>query len=163
MRHVLLHECAHIAFRHTVGGVIERVVGLLFWLHPLIRPLCRELARAREEICDNVASQEDGVVCYARTLFLIAQGMSAAPNRTSALALLDPSACLETRIAGLLNTRRNRMVRTQRWKLWVVACVAVSTMAGVAVVRVVAAEKKQDVAGISNRTSQRSAKLEAEA
>jgi len=36
-------------------------------------------------------------------------------------------------------------------------------MAGVAVVRVVAAEKKQDVAGISNRTSQRSAKLEAEA
>ena len=36
------------------------------------------------------------------------------------------------------------MVRVQRWKMWVVACVAVSTMAGVAVVRVVAAEKKQD-------------------
>ena len=163
MRHVLLHECAHIAFRHTIGGVIERVVGLLFWLHPLIRPLCRELARAREEICDNVASQEDGVVCYVRTLFLIAQGMSAAPNRTSALALLDPSACLETRIAGLLNTRRNRMIRMQRWKLSVVACMAISTMTGTAVFRVVAAEKKQDTAGVYDHSAQRSAKLEDEA
>jgi len=114
LRHVLLHECAHVAFRHGLGGLLERIAGVLFWPHPLVHALCRELARAREEVCDNFASQEDGAACYARTLLMVAQGIDIAPNIASALALLGTGTSLEARIAGLLDPRRNRMIFVKR-------------------------------------------------
>lgn len=140
LRQVLRHEFAHIAFRHLIGGLVERMAGLLFWPHPLVHTLCRELARAREEVCDNVASQEAGAACYARTLLAMAQGSLTAPNATSALALLGPGPRLEERIAGLLHPRRNRMIHVRRVKLWAVTGVAVVAMGSCAMVRVVAAE-----------------------
>jgi len=129
--------------------VIERVTRLLFWPHPLVHALCRELARAREEVCDNVASQEDGAACYARTLLAMAQGMFAAPKVTSALALLGPETSLEERIAGLLDPRRNRMVRMKRGTLWAATSAAVLALGSTAVIRVVASEgkAKQDATG----------------
>jgi beta-lactamase regulating signal transducer with metallopeptidase domain len=147
LRQVLLHESAHVAFRHTFGGVIERIVRLLLWPHPLVLALCRELARAREEVCDNVASQEDGAACYARTLLAMAQGHFAAPQVTSALALLGPGTSLEERITGLLDPRRNRMVGLKRGKLWAVTGAAVIALGSTALVRVVAAEKEDVRAG----------------
>ncbi len=144
LRHVLLHESAHIALGHTLGGAIERLAGFLLWPHPMVRLLCLELARAREEVCDNVASQEAGAACYAHTLLALAQGTSLAPNFASTLALLGPETSLEARIAGLLNPRRNRMIRVSQGKLWaagLAACALVSTVA----VRVVAAEPKNGV------------------
>jgi beta-lactamase regulating signal transducer with metallopeptidase domain len=138
LRQVLLHECAHIAFRHILGGVVERVVALLLWPHPLVRALCRELARAREEVCDNVASQEDGAACYARTLFAMAQGKSTAPQTASALALLGPETSLEARITGLLDPRRDRMVRVKRGTWWAALYVTVLVLASTVAVRVVA-------------------------
>lgn len=154
LRQILLHEYAHIAFRHTLGGVAERIVRLLFWPHPLAHALCRELARAREEVCDNVASQEAGAACYARTLLAIAQGMTTAPNRIFALALLGPETSLENRIAGLLHPRRNRMTEVRRRQLGAVAVVAALAIGLSAVVRVVAAE---------GRTKEVLSKLDAEA
>lgn len=147
LRQVLLHESAHVAFRHTFGGVIERVVRLLLWPHPLVQALCGELARAREEVCDNVASQEDGAACYARTLLAMAQGHFTAPHVTSALALLGPGTSLEERITGLLDPRRNRMVGLKRGKLWAVTGAAVIALGSTALVRVVAAEKEDTSAG----------------
>ena len=98
LRHVLLHEYAHVVGRHAVGGIVQRLAGLLFWPHPLVVALCRGLARAREEVCDNVASQEDGAICYARTLLAVAQGFSIAPHYAAALGLLGSEISLEQRI-----------------------------------------------------------------
>ena len=50
---ILVHECAHAVCRHQVVGVLQRLAGMLFWPHPLMHMLNRELARAREEVCDN--------------------------------------------------------------------------------------------------------------
>jgi beta-lactamase regulating signal transducer with metallopeptidase domain len=165
LRQVLLHECAHVAFRHTFGGVVERVARLLFWPHPLVRALCRELARAREEVCDNVASQEDGAACYARTLFALAQGMFTAPNLTSALTLLGPENSLEDRITGLLDPRRNRMVRVKREKLWLAIGLVACAMASTAAVRVAAGDgkAKQDYAKAEADALAAKRKAEAEA
>lgn len=156
LRQVLLHECAHVVFRHTFSGVVERVAGLLFWPHPLVHLLGRELARSREEVCDNLASQQDGAACYARTLLAMAQGMFAAPNLISTLALQGSGPPLEERIAGLLGPRRNSMARMNRWKQWAVSGVAVSAMALTAMVRVVAAEVevKQDTTQASGYSAE---------
>ena len=141
LRQVLLHECAHVTFRHGFGGLLERIVGVLFWPHPLVCLLCRELARAREEVCDNFASQEDGAACYARTLLAIAQGIDIAPNLTATLALLGTGTSLEARIAGLLDPRRNRMISLKRWKVWAVSGAAIFAVASTATIRVVAAQE----------------------
>jgi beta-lactamase regulating signal transducer with metallopeptidase domain len=141
---ILLHECAHIKFKHAVSGLLERLVKVLFWPHPLVHALCHELAAAREEVCDNVASQESGAACYARTLLAMAmaQGSLTAPQIASALALLGPETGLEERIIGLLDPRRNRMVQMNRWKLWAVSGTAICALASTAAIRVIAAESK---------------------
>ncbi|MCW3051830.1 MAG: blaR1 3 [Chthonomonadales bacterium] len=141
LRHVLLHEYAHVAFRHGLGGLLERIAGVLFWPHPLVRMLCRELGRAREEVCDNFASQEDGATCYARTLLTIAQGIDTAPNLVSTLALLGAGTSLEARIAGLLDPRRDRMVSLKRWKLWAATGTAAFAIASTAAVRIVTSQE----------------------
>jgi len=99
--------------------------------------LCRELGRAREEVCDNFASQEDGATCYARTLLTIAQGIDTAPHLISTLALLGAGTSLESRITGLLDPRRDRMVSLKRWKWCAAAGTALFTIASTAVVRIV--------------------------
>jgi len=141
LRHVLLHEYAHVAFRHGLGGLLERIAGVLFWPHPLVRMLCRELGRAREEVCDNFASQEDGATCYARTLLTIAQGIDTAPSVISTLALMGSGTSLEARITGLLDPRRDRMVSLKRWKLWAATGTAAFAIASTAAVRIVTSQE----------------------
>jgi beta-lactamase regulating signal transducer with metallopeptidase domain len=140
LRQILLHEGAHIAFRHSAGSIVARLAAAVFWPNPLVHLVCRELAKAREEICDNVALQEGGAACYARTLLTVAQGLSAAPSHTSALALLGPESSLEERIAGLLDPRRDRMIHANRWKLWAITAATAGVMTVTAAVRVVAAD-----------------------
>ncbi|MGC4045342.1 MAG: hypothetical protein QM758_16245 [Armatimonas sp.] len=86
------------------------------------------------------------MACYARTLLALAQGLSPAPNLASTLALLGPETSLEARITGLLNPRRNRMIRLSQGKLWA-ACLAVCALIATVAVRVVAAEPNAKAAG----------------
>ncbi len=143
LRQILLHECAHITFRHTIGGVIERLARLLFWPHPLVHILCRELARAREELCDNVASQEVGPICYARTLLSIDQERSASPDITLALSIMGLGTSLEKRISGLLNPKRNLMIREKPLKLMAVTSVLTLAFVCCVMIKIVAVEKKR--------------------
>ena len=141
MRQVLLHEGAHISHRHALGGAIERSVRMIFWLHPLLPLLCKEFGRAREEVCDNVASQEIGAACYARTLLALAQGNDTAPPIFSALALQGPESGLENRIEGLLDPRRNRMTSvSKKTKFAVLTTIAVAFV-GASSLRVISQEK----------------------
>jgi beta-lactamase regulating signal transducer with metallopeptidase domain len=140
---VLAHECAHIAHRHPLVRVLQRLAAVVFWPHPCIHFLNRSISRASEEVCDNYALRVTGAACFARTLLAMAERRSHAPLCSPALALLGPGWRLEERIAGLLNPRRNRMTRTKRWKV----CVAVAALAitsGLAGVRVMASSSGPD-------------------
>ncbi len=50
---IILHEVAHIARRDLWVGLVHSVVGILYWWHPLVRRLERDLIGLREEICDS--------------------------------------------------------------------------------------------------------------
>jgi len=149
MNQILLHECTHIAERHPFGGLIERIVRALFWPHPLVSALCRELAMAREEVCDAVAARDYGSTSYARTLFAIAQGDFATKDATATpvLALWGQKASLETRIAALVDPRRKKMVHRQREKMWAVAAIATVIVGLTVMTRVVTGTttKTQDI------------------
>ncbi len=53
LRDILLHECAHVARRDPWVVVLQRLVAVVYWPHPLVHFLNRQLARCREEVCDN--------------------------------------------------------------------------------------------------------------
>ncbi len=116
LEQVLLHEGAHIALGHSRGLLVQRLATALLWPNPFVRILCRGLAAAREEVCDNFASQVHGATCYARTLLAIAERAGRAPHSYEALAFLGPELSLEHRIAGLLSPRRNRMIHLGKTK-----------------------------------------------
>lgn len=50
---LLCHECAHVARRDNLLGVLEAVVCSLFWFNPLVWLAHRRIAAAREAACDE--------------------------------------------------------------------------------------------------------------
>ncbi len=50
---LLCHECAHVARRDNLVGLVESLAGSLFWFHPLVWFARRRIASAREEACDE--------------------------------------------------------------------------------------------------------------
>lgn len=50
---LLCHECAHVARRDNLVGLVEAFAGAVFWFHPLVWFARRRLASAREEACDE--------------------------------------------------------------------------------------------------------------
>jgi len=50
---LLCHECAHVARRDNLFGLVEAIAGAVFWFNPLVWIARRRLAAAREEACDE--------------------------------------------------------------------------------------------------------------
>lgn len=111
---VLVHECAHAVCRHQVVGMLQRAAGVLFWPHPLVHLMNRELARAREEVCDNFVLRCDNARRYAQMLLDLSQSLVGLAPRPMALGLFHSRWKLEDRIADLLDRRRTTMIRINR-------------------------------------------------
>jgi beta-lactamase regulating signal transducer with metallopeptidase domain len=67
---ILAHECAHVARRDNAAGLFESIAGALLWFHPLVIVARRELARRREQACDEAvaeAAESEGMYVSALT------------------------------------------------------------------------------------------------
>lgn len=53
---LLRHECAHVARRDNLAGLIESAIVAAFWFHPLVWIAQRAIATAREQACDETAA-----------------------------------------------------------------------------------------------------------
>ncbi|WP_010588085.1 M56 family metallopeptidase [Schlesneria paludicola] len=113
LRHVLLHELSHIARGDLQIGLIQRCATTLFWFHPLVHLASIILSNAREELCDNDVLRNSSAVDYSRTLLRIAE-MFAGPVERPALSLFSRRQTLESRIAALLDPRRDQTTRLPR-------------------------------------------------
>ncbi|MBL8851686.1 MAG: M56 family metallopeptidase [Planctomycetaceae bacterium] len=91
LRPILLHELAHVRRRDVWIGLLQRIVGAMYWWNPLVHRLNACLADAREEICDayvlnsGCSSRE-----YAEILVDLAAQLSL-PHPAAAPGLLNRS------------------------------------------------------------------------
>jgi beta-lactamase regulating signal transducer with metallopeptidase domain len=109
LRDILVHELAHIERRDQAIVLMQHLASAFFWLHPLVTMLNRELAKAREEVCDNfVLTATDGP-SYSRTLLTLTELVQKMPPLPGAVGLFTAHWKLEHRIAGLLDKSRDRM------------------------------------------------------
>lgn len=111
LRQVLTHEAAHVARRDPAIALIQRLAAALFWPHPLVHLLNRQLAGVREEVCDNHVLANSEPAEYGRTLLSLADSRHAARPLAGAVGLFESRGALETRVAKILEETRDRSTR----------------------------------------------------
>jgi beta-lactamase regulating signal transducer with metallopeptidase domain len=114
LRDILIHECAHIVRRDPWIHLLQQMAACLFWMHPGLHWLNRQISRVREELCDNCVLQQGDSIAYAQTLLDVAQLCGRPRYALSTLGLFTPQWTLERRIQDLLDLRRPTTTRT-RW------------------------------------------------
>jgi beta-lactamase regulating signal transducer with metallopeptidase domain len=108
MRAILAHELAHLSRRDPAVVLLQNAAGAFGWLHPLVVLLNRQLAQAREEVCDNHVLGDIDAPCYSRTLLTLTQRLQTARPLPGTVGMLTSQWTLESRIAGLLDEARSR-------------------------------------------------------
>ena len=68
---VLVHELAHVWRRDPWVLCLQHLVTACLWPHPMVHLMNRELARAREELCDDQVLTVRRAVDYAETLLAL--------------------------------------------------------------------------------------------
>jgi beta-lactamase regulating signal transducer with metallopeptidase domain len=107
---IILHELAHIVRRDQAIVWLQHLAAAIYWPIPFVHLLNRQLAQAREEVCDNYVLGIHAATDYSRTLLSIAENF--APTRIQgAVGLFTSKWRLEQRIANLLDHRRQRSTR----------------------------------------------------
>ncbi|WP_417379924.1 M56 family metallopeptidase [Gimesia sp.] len=132
LRDILIHEIAHSIRRDQVILLIQNLVSALFWFHLIVKVLNRQLAQAREEVCDNFVLTETDATSYSQTLLSLAQLIQSERPQPGAIGLFTSRWKLEHRVAGLLDRKRSRSTRLSRKKLLFLVVLSLSMAAGLA-------------------------------
>jgi bla regulator protein BlaR1 len=87
LRHVLLHELAHLRTQHPLQVFAQRLVQTFLWFLPLVWTAGRRASLAREFVCDDAATgQGASTASYLRTLLRFAQQQRASFDAVLAIA-----------------------------------------------------------------------------
>ncbi len=113
LRMILLHEAAHLVRRDPLTVVMEQIFVALLWFHPLAHVVRRQLARCREEVCDNYVLRCVDGPSYGQLLLRLTRILAAPTPAPASLGLLAPRWNLEQRVSGFFDERRTNMVRTK--------------------------------------------------
>lgn len=111
---VLIHEFAHVLRRDSQIVLLQTMARCLFWPVPSVHLLNRELARAREEVCDNFVLDQRDVIQYGEMLLRLGQFAAGQRPLAGALGMLHWQGQLKTRIQRLLDDDRSSRKQTSR-------------------------------------------------
>jgi beta-lactamase regulating signal transducer with metallopeptidase domain len=106
LRDVLVHECAHVLRRDPWILLLQRIVGILYWPHPLVHWINREISKAREEICDNFVLRNSEPTEYAQTLVQLSES-TGRMLAASPLGLFTNRWTLEQRVLDIVSDHRD--------------------------------------------------------
>lgn len=133
LRIILGHELVHIRRRDLAIGWIETALGILWWFHPGMWWLRRELRRTREDCCDDVllTSRLAQPERYCETLIEAAARQTFVAPEPLALGFSNGEHPTARRIRRLMDSSLFRTGRLQKSSLllaMVVGCLALPGM-----------------------------------
>ncbi len=146
---ILAHELAHLRRHDLALRLLQRFVEILFFFHPVVWWLSRQLDDAREEACDDVVVDTlRDPLAYARALTELEAMQHPTP---AALAAGATEGQLMQRIQHILRCSKNAPRPSHRW--WqALTVVATMSVAGYAVAQVAQEPASEsDDAGIAIR------------
>jgi len=115
LKHVLLHELAHLRRRDDWTNLIQQVVKALFFFNPAIWWMERELALSREQACDDAAlDQTVDAKDYARSLELVEEKSFLRRQIALAQAVVGRAHQLTQRVTRILDPKRP--VKNKTWR-----------------------------------------------
>ena len=103
---ILFHEMSHLYHKDQAVLLLQRLVLALYWWNPLVYMISRDFSRAREEVSDNYAIQEDSPGRYAGCLISLAEKTSLVSRLPAAIGMATPFILLEDRIKQILSKER---------------------------------------------------------
>src|SRR6185437_3604084 len=132
LRHVMLHELAHLRRRDDWTNLIQKVVKALLFFHPGVWWMEKELSLHREMACDDDVLAETGNPrSYAESLARVAEKNFLRRQIAMAQAAVSKMRQLSTRVTRILDPNRGQS--TQIWKPAVPAVVALALVSGASV------------------------------
>jgi beta-lactamase regulating signal transducer with metallopeptidase domain/nitrous oxidase accessory protein NosD len=154
LREIFIHEAAHLMRRDPLVGMLQRVASALFWPNPLIFWLNRSLSRACEEVCDNYVLQFGDRFRYSRALLAFGGTLEQAPGSLPSVALISSHWSLTDRITGLLDERRNVMLRARPLSKFAAAVLLPAIGLTLGLLRSTSAGAPADIAVATNQSVQ---------
>jgi uncharacterized protein (TIGR03067 family) len=111
LRDVLVHELAHIERRDHLIILLQAIAKAAFWPIVFIHLLNRQLARAREDICDDHVLASRDAADYGETLLRLAQLACVARLPVGTVGIFQRRGELERRVSRLIHNGRSKMTR----------------------------------------------------
>tara|TARA_R110002095_G_scaffold189660_1_gene167347 strand:- start:69867 stop:72935 length:3069 start_codon:yes stop_codon:yes gene_type:complete len=122
LQDVLDHEAEHLLRGDHWIMLLQGITAAAYWPIFTVHLLNLALSRAREELCDNAVLTNRDSAAYGQTLLTVGEQVS---SRRAFVAQLASSMIrrgeLERRVAGVLDTQRDRRTRMSRRVRWMVA------------------------------------------
>ncbi|MCP5102394.1 MAG: M56 family metallopeptidase, partial [bacterium] len=103
---ILFHEMSHLYHKDQVILLLQRLVLAVYWWNPMVYVISRDFSKAREEVSDNYAIQEDSPRRYAGCLVSLAEKTSLVSRLPAAIGMAAPFILLEDRIKHILSKER---------------------------------------------------------
>ena len=102
----MIHELEHARRGDWLSQYMARVVGALYWFHPLVWMAWRRLSLEAERACDDAVLRRSEATAYAHQLVLLAERLASIPTPPQ----LAMAACrdLSTRVRAVLDGAQAR-------------------------------------------------------
>ena len=102
----MIHELEHVRRGDWLSQYMARIVGALYWFHPLVWMAWRRLSLEAERACDDAVLRRSEATAYAHQLVLLAERLAS----TATPPLLAMAACrdLSTRVRAVLDGAQAR-------------------------------------------------------
>ncbi|MGZ8842832.1 MAG: M56 family metallopeptidase [Pyrinomonadaceae bacterium] len=131
-RAMIQHELAHVARFDPLVNLFQTTVRVVFFFHPAIRYVSREMSLERELACDDqVVAMGAQPETYAESLLKVAE-RSLLTNARYQIAFFSAKHTLERRVEMILN-REGTRVLARHWPWTILAALLIAGVAWVLV------------------------------
>lgn len=106
LRHVIMHEMAHIRRLDPIFSLLQNAIESLLFFHPAVWFISRHIRLERESCCDAIAAQDaESAAEYASTLLEVASWSRGRVGPTASIAATGDASQLKLRIHRLLGMK----------------------------------------------------------